>query len=408
MKLILFEILLIASISCTFPPKMPKGKNIEVAIELDSTISSHEQWVYIHHYVGNDHIIEDSAFIKKGQKKIVLYAYTPQENSFSILFSKKGPIDMYLILAPNSHVETSISENDGWRASKIIKGSPSTNEYVSNCNIQSSLYSKKRDLCAQLSMPKLSNEKSESITKQIKRMDMQIDSIEMNTIIKSFSPRNVEGSLRYFKEKVSRDSLISLYNLATRRFPDDKSIKRILHPVKVPPETEESKRIDEHISHIIQTRIKDEAKFKQENRNVRHREITEISLLSDKGEKVAISKLKGRYILIDFWASWCIPCLEELPYIRQAKKAFGDQLTICMISMDKNHNVWIKTISSNKLDGLMNLSVMNEKGNMDEKVEGLNIKTIPYNFLLDENHKVIATNLHKKDLLEKLDQLIKQ
>jgi len=407
MKLILLEILLLTNISCSFPSQMPKGKNIEITIKLDSITSSHEQWVYIHHYVGNEHLIEDSAYIKKGQKKVILYAHTPQEEHFIILFSKKGPINMYLPFAPNEHIEIDILKTSGFHAETKIKGSPSANEKKNKIEHEVILNAKKRDLHAQLSMPELSDKEIKSISEQIKKVNMQIDSIEMNTIIKSFSPRNVEGSLRYFKEKVSRDSLISLYNLATRRFPDDKSIKRILHPVQVPPETEESKRIDEHISHIIQTRIKEEVKFKQENKNVKHRKITEISLLSDKGEKVAISKLKGKYILIDFWASWCIPCLEELPYVRQAKKAFGNQLTVCTISMDKNHDVWIKAISDYNLNDLINLSVMDKKGNMDEKAEGLNIKTIPYNFLLDENHKVIATNLHKKDLLEKLDQLIK-
>ena len=409
MKHILFEILLLAGISCSLLPQLPKGKNIQITMELAPSITSQEQWVYIHHYIDNEHLIADSAFIQKGQKKVVLYAYTDEEENFSILFSKKGPIDMYLTLSPNSYVETNISENDGMRAIKKVKGSISTNEYIENSINSSRLNAKKRDLYAQLSMPGLSDTDNKRITTQINKVDAQLDSIKMNVIQYSYSPRNVEQTLRYFEKKVSRDSLITLCNIATKKFPDDTGIKRILRPVRIPPETEESKRVDAHIQSIINARIKEDIKLKQSSKQVEAtKDITEINLLSNNGEKVSICQLTGKYILIDFWASWCIPCLEGMPYIRQAQKGFGEKLTVCLISIDKKHEDWKKAITNNNLNEFINLIATDSEGTMDTKVEGLNIRAIPYNYLLDENHKVIATNLHQKELLEKLDELIKK
>lgn len=87
----------IMDFSCGLPPKKPKGKNIQIRIELDSSINDCEQKVYLHRYNDNDRIIDDSATIKKGQKEIYLYANGEYERGYRILFSQKGPIDWFLI-----------------------------------------------------------------------------------------------------------------------------------------------------------------------------------------------------------------------------------------------------------------------------------------------------------------------
>lgn len=102
---------------------MPKGKNVQIKIKLDSTLDyTASRQFYHHHYEDNERIIDDSVTIKKGQKEVSLYAYIQEERWLSILFSEKGPIDWFVILTPNSYVETSISESDGISPSKPIKG----------------------------------------------------------------------------------------------------------------------------------------------------------------------------------------------------------------------------------------------------------------------------------------------
>ena len=70
MRPLIFFALLSIVCSCSLHPQMPEGKNITINLKLDSTISNHEQWVYLHRYDDNEFLIEDSAFIKKGQKDI--------------------------------------------------------------------------------------------------------------------------------------------------------------------------------------------------------------------------------------------------------------------------------------------------------------------------------------------------
>ena len=84
MRHLILLALLAVICSCSLHSQMPKGKNIAINLKLDSTISNHEQWVYLHRYDDNEFLIEDSTFIKKGQKEITLYGYTPEEHSFSI------------------------------------------------------------------------------------------------------------------------------------------------------------------------------------------------------------------------------------------------------------------------------------------------------------------------------------
>lgn len=396
--------------SCNFPPQMPKGKNIQIKIELDASINNCEQKIYLHHFDNNDRIIDDSVTIKKGQKEVYLHAYSQRERWYSILFTEKGPIDWYAILTPNSYVEASISESDGISPLKPIKGAYATNEHVQTVRSSSRLNQQKRKLHAELATPGFTNEESENVIAEISHINAQLDSIQMEVIQKSLSPFNTLQSLKYFKDKIDKDSLISLYNIAKKRFPDNEDIKRFIHPARInyPPESRKGQVADKLIKGIIEKRLVEFAKFKQADQKGETVDINAISLLSDKNNKISVSQIKGKIILIDFWASWCIPCLEEIPYIQQLQKRYGDNIKICMISIDKRHDNWKKSIESNQLQDFINLTAIDDKGSMDETIQKMNFGSIPYNIILNEQHQIVAKDIHKKELLQKIDSLIKQ
>ncbi|WP_276090210.1 TlpA disulfide reductase family protein [Pedobacter sp. JY14-1] len=114
------------------------------------------------------------------------------------------------------------------------------------------------------------------------------------------------------------------------------------------------------------------------------------------GGQVSLSEFKGKYLLIDFWASWCMPCRQENPNVVKAYRAFKDKnFTILGISLDKDANAWRKAIAD---DGL----TWNHGGELkdfdSDVARKYQIEAIPSSFLIDPQGKIIAKNLRGAEL----------
>jgi len=123
------------------------------------------------------------------------------------------------------------------------------------------------------------------------------------------------------------------------------------------------------------------------------------------GKIVSLSSFRGKYVLIDFWASWCGPCRAENPNVAKAFNRFkGRNFTIIGVSLDQptGKEKWLKAIHK---DGL-NWTQVSDLKYWDSKTAALYaVRGIPQNFLLDPNGKIIAKNLRGNDLEEKLEEL---
>lgn len=126
----------------------------------------------------------------------------------------------------------------------------------------------------------------------------------------------------------------------------------------------------------------------------------DFSMEDNTGKEVSLSSFSGKYLLLDFWASWCIPCREEHPNLIQAYQKFKDKgFTILSVSIDTDKASWINAISKDKLLWTQVSDLMGDKSDV---YLGYGITSIPANFLIDPKGQVIAKDLKGEALTAEL------
>lgn len=130
----------------------------------------------------------------------------------------------------------------------------------------------------------------------------------------------------------------------------------------------------------------------------------DIKLPNPDGEMIALSSLRGKYVLLDFWAAWCAPCRRENPNLVRAYAKYKDKgFEIFQVSLDRTKEDWVGAIKSDKLNWT-HVSDLKYWGSPVAKL--FYVSSIPASFLLDPEGKIIAKNLRGAALDQKLAEIL--
>ncbi len=134
------------------------------------------------------------------------------------------------------------------------------------------------------------------------------------------------------------------------------------------------------------------------------REAPELNLVTPEGDSLALSSLRGKVVLIDFWASWCGPCRKENPHVKAIYEKYKDKgFEIYGVSLDNNMRQWQAAIAK---DGLTWNHVSDLKGWRSSAAKLYGVRSIPQTFLIDQDGRIIKSGLRSGDLEPLLESIL--
>lgn len=222
-------------------------------------------------------------------------------------------------------------------------------------------------------------------------MDANMEEASEEDIFAIFAQMQVIMSDSY---EANKDNLWGAY-LLTNTLYQSMTANEILETIGAYPKDiqniEEVKAVVEYANKVLKTDV--------------GQKYINITLPNVEGEEVSLSDVieANKVVLIDFWASWCSPCMGEMPYLLEAYATYHDKgFEIYGVSLDESNENWKKAIET---QGMKWVNVSDVTGWQTSAAQEYSVNSIPTNFLVNAEGEIIAKNLRGEALLEELNKL---
>ncbi len=386
--------------------------NVTLTLHVSPYINEEEQMVYVHHTEDNEYIIDDSARIVPGKDTYLLKTYVPYEDVFKLTFSKRGPFRLNILAHPNEELELNITEEDdrlSARYKRLVKGSPENDSLVVFTETSNEFTMRKRHFEDAMAVYGIPHEKIDELEDSL--VDNERKSVEFfkYTVRHSSSPYIACQLAHIFLwNMVSAEEYKNISKALYLRFTSYPPAEQAYLEIAPAPASDESKRTKAFLRKIERSRIaiKREA-LKSDTLKIGDQ--LKVTLVDSLGHTTPLSAFHGKYVLVELWASWCLPCIKAMPNILYAQRLFQKDFVCCAVTIDKSATPWKESIIRNNLHALHHYKATDNKGNLYEDMKPLaSTGTIPRNILLDRNGHIIAIDIYGEQLIKKLEELTKE
>lgn len=329
----------------------------------------------------------DSITVTEQKNSFILKGTTLASGMYDILVDRGGPMIPLVNDVADMKIAVDFGNKEKFYAISGSEASKQLQDFIYDYSNHSNVINK--ELTTIDSLKKLQAPDSlliEATNAKNRAMD------NLNAFLKKFLPAARHGAVASFAlgrsaQTLSSTDFESEMNKLLQKFPEDGSLRGI------------KKQYD---SFKAQAK---EMELRRQQASWVGKKAPELVLPDVTGKDIALSSFKGKYVLVDFWASWCGPCRKENPNVVAAFNQFKNKnFTILGVSLDEKKDAWLNAIQT---DGLNWTHISDLAYWKSKAVSTFGFEGIPFNVLLDPQGNIIAEGLRGDDLFKKLREVVK-